>query len=77
MSVLLCLQDELNVLKIGIKDEMDQFPSLITNVKDLKRKKELENLMSVYDEGTVVEIRNLFFISERHCNFCCFIPLNL
>ena len=76
-SVLFVLQDELNVLKIGIKDEMDQFPSLITNVKDLKRKKELENLMSVYDEGTVVEIRNLFFISERHCNFCCFIPLNL
>lgn len=48
------LQDELNVLKIGIKDEMDQFPSLITNVKDLKRKKELENLISVYDEGMVV-----------------------
>ena len=45
------LQDELNVLKIGIKDEMEQFPSLITNVKDLKRKKELENLISVYDEG--------------------------
>ncbi|KAL9965899.1 hypothetical protein ACROYT_G029757 [Oculina patagonica] len=42
--------DELNVLKIGIKDEMEQFPSLITNVKDLKRKKELENLISVYDE---------------------------
>ena len=47
----LVLQDELNVLKIGIKDEMEQFPSLITNVKDLKRKKELENLISVYDEG--------------------------
>lgn len=47
------LQDELNILKIGIKDEMDQFPSLITNVKDLKRKKELENLMSVYDEGKI------------------------
>ncbi|RMX55734.1 hypothetical protein pdam_00015503 [Pocillopora damicornis] len=46
----LVLQDELNVLKIGIKDEMEQFPSLITNVKDLKRKKELENLISVYDE---------------------------
>ena len=30
---------------------MEQFPSLITNVKDLKRKKELENLISVYDEG--------------------------
>ena len=41
----------MNVLKIGIKDEMEQFPSLITNVKDLKRKKELENLISVYDEG--------------------------
>lgn len=47
----LVLQDELNVLKIGIKDEMEQFPSLITNVKDLKRKKELENLISVYNEG--------------------------
>ena len=42
----------MNVLKIGIKDEMEQFPSLITNVKDLKRKKELENAISVYDEGT-------------------------
>ena len=30
---------------------MEQFPSLITNVKDLKRKKELENLIAVYDEG--------------------------
>ena len=30
---------------------MEQFPSLITNVKDLKRKKELENFISVYDEG--------------------------
>ena len=50
------LQDELNVLKIGIKDEMDQFPSLITNVKDLKRKKELEKRISVYDEGTVVDL---------------------
>ncbi|KAJ7381794.1 hypothetical protein OS493_038975 [Desmophyllum pertusum] len=44
------VEDELNVLKIGIKDEMEQFPSLITNVKDLKRKKELENLITVYDE---------------------------
>ena len=31
---------------------MEQFPSLITNAKDLKRKKELENAISVYDEGT-------------------------
>lgn len=30
---------------------MEQFPSLITNAKDLKRKKELENAISVYDEG--------------------------
>ena len=53
------LQDELNILKIGIKDEMDQFPSLITNVKDLKRKKELENLMSVYDEGKIWILFNI------------------
>ena len=32
---------------------MEQFPSLLTNAKDLKRKKELENLRSVYDEGKV------------------------
>lgn len=42
--------DELNVLKIGIRDEIEQFPSLITNVKDLKRKKELDSLLSVYEE---------------------------
>ena len=44
-------QDELNVLKIGSKDEMEKFPSLITNVKDLKRKRELENALAVYEEG--------------------------
>lgn len=42
--------DELNVLKIGSKDEMEKFPSLITNVKDLKRKRELENALAVYEE---------------------------
>ena len=39
------------MLKIGIRDEIEQFPSLITNVKDLKRKKELDSLLSVYEEG--------------------------
>ena len=48
------LQDELNVLKIGVKDEMDKFPDLVTNIKDLKKKKELETLMSEYDEGTKI-----------------------
>lgn len=49
--LLFFFQDELNVLKIGNKDEMEKFPSLITNVKDLKRKKELENALAVYEEG--------------------------
>ena len=30
---------------------MEKFPSLITNVKDLKRKRELENALAVYEEG--------------------------
>lgn len=31
---------------------MEKFPSLITNVKDLKRKKELEKELAVYEEGS-------------------------
>ena len=50
-TLMFFFQDELNVLKIGNKDEMEKFPSLITNVKDLKRKKELENALAVYEEG--------------------------
>lgn len=42
--------DELNVLKIGVKDEIEQFPEFVTNMKDLKRKKELENLIVDYEE---------------------------
>ena len=30
---------------------MEKFPSLITNVKDLKRKRELDNALAVYEEG--------------------------
>ncbi|XP_048588484.1 uncharacterized protein LOC116619849 isoform X3 [Nematostella vectensis] len=48
--------DELNVLKIGVKDELEQFPELVTVMKDLKRQKELENIIVEYDqEITIIE----------------------
>ena len=54
LDIVFCApQDELNVLKIGARDEMEQFPELVTNIKDLKRKKEVETLLAEYDEGTV------------------------
>lgn len=46
--------DELNVLKIGVKDEIEQFPEFVTNMKDLKRKKELDNMILEYDEEIAV-----------------------
>lgn len=78
--------DELNVLKIGVKDEIEQFPEFVTNMKDLKRKKELDNLILEYDEEIAVIEENydvvkcsawIKEISEIQNKVCCIFKLLL